>query len=258
MSEAKVKETKYVSSDEYEEEEEQENPNYYFTRAVDDAIIRYNEAEEEGDWMRKNRIYKEEIKEPMEQLVESVFNKFDFSYFDVPYEDVQKRVLHHIVQKLDMYEEGKGKAFSYYSMVARNKLIQINNKNYDRYKEEVRIDDDDVNFDLPKEETFEDVMQRDQFFDEMIDYWRGRISNMFSKERDVRIADALLELFEKRKTIETFNKRGLYVMIREKTGVRRTQHITKVVKKFKEEYQDMKKKYRNEGSIRPENKFFDT
>lgn len=256
MSEVKEKEKKYVNKEEYEEEEE--NSNYYFTKEVDDAILRYNEAHEEGDWMRKNRIYKEEIKEPMEKLVESVFNNFDFSYFDVPYEDVQKRVLHHIVQKLDMYEEGKGKAFSYFSMIARNKFIQINNKNYDRYKEEVRIDNEDVNFDIPMEETFEDVIQRDQFFDEMIDYWRGRISNMFKKERDVRIADALLELFEKRKTIETFNKKGLYVMIREKTGVERTQHITKVVKRFREEYKELKENYDNKGSIRPENKFFDT
>lgn len=215
-------------------------------------------AEIERIEQQKNLIYKSQIKKPFEKLVESIFNKYKFSYFDVPYEDVQQRVVHHLVEKIHMYEKGKGKAFSYFSMIARNKLIQINNKNYDRYKEEVRIDDDETEFDVPMEENFEDVIQRDQFFEEMIGYWRNRIGNMFNKDRDRRIADALLQLFEKRKTIETFNKKGLYVMIREMTGVERTQHITKVVKKFREEYKELVENYRETGSIKPDNKFFET
>jgi hypothetical protein len=207
---------------------------------------------------QKNLIYRNKVKEPFDKLVESIFNKFKFSYFDVPYKDVQQRVVHHLVEKIHMYKKSKGKAFSYFSMIARNKLIQINNKNYDRYKEEVRIDDDEKDFDMPMEETFEDVIQRNEFFEEMIGYWRNRISNMFNKERDIRIADALLEIFEKRKTIETFNKKGLYVMIREMTGVERTQHITKVVKKFREEYKELADNYRESGTIKPDNKFFST
>lgn len=207
---------------------------------------------------KKNLIYRNQVKDPFEKLVESIFNKYKFSYFDVPYEDVQQRVVHHLVEKIHMYKKSKGKAFSYFSMIARNKLIQINNKNYDRYKEEVRIDDDQKDFDMPMEENFEDVIQRDEFFNEMIGYWRNRISNMFNKERDIRIADALLQLFEKRKTIETFNKKGLYVMIREMTGVERTQHITKVVKRFREEYKDLSENYRETGTIKPDNKFFET
>lgn len=204
----------------------------------------------------KNLIYKNEIAKAFTTIAESMFNKLGVSYFDVPYEDVQQRVVHHLVEKIHMYEKSKGKAFSYFSMIARNKLIQINNKNYDRYKEEVRIDDDEKDFDMQMEETFEDVIQRNEFFEEMISYWRNRMSNMFNKERDIRIADALLEIFEKRKTIETFNKKGLYVMIREMTGVERTQHITKVVKKFRKEYKKLIENYRSTGTIKPNNKFF--
>jgi hypothetical protein len=67
----------------------------------------------------------------------------------------------------------------------------------------------------------------------------------------------LIELFKKRKRIETFNKKALYVMIRERSGVERTQHITKVVKKFKEQYYKMAKNYYNTGSIKPNQKFFE-
>jgi len=304
MSKKKV--TKTISRSEKEkEEEEDKNANYYFTTETEDAIIDYNdlndqihrivadyhdidEPDDEDEELRdaienhpkllkdldeempkekqndveelekkKNRIYREEIEYPFEKLVESIFNKYKFSYFDVPYEDVQQRVIHHLIEKIHMYEKHKGKAFSYFSMIARNKLIQINNKNYDRYKESEPIDDPEKDFDLPMEETFEDRIQRNEFFEEMINYWRGRMSSMFNKERDIRIADALLEIFEKRKSIETFNKKGLYVMIREMTGVERTQHITKVVKKFRKEYKNLIENYRNTGSIEPENKFFE-
>lgn len=207
---------------------------------------------------KKNLIYKNEIKEPFEKLVESIFNKYKFSYFDVPYKDVQQRVVHHLIEKIHMYDKSKGKAFSYFSMIARNKLIQINNKNYDRYKEEIRIDKEESEFDLPMEENFEDAIQRDEFFQEIIDYWRNRIGNMFKKQRDIDIANALMNLFEKRKSIETFNKKGLYVMIREMTGVERTQHITKVVKKFRKEYKKLIENYRDTGTIKPDNKFFET
>ena len=223
-----------------------------------EKLPREKQAEIDRLEKKKNLIYRNEIEEPFGKLVESIFNKYKFSYFDVPYEDVQQRVVHHLVEKIHMYEKGKGKAFSYFSMIARNKLIQINNKNYDRYKEEVRIDKEESEFDIPMEETFEDVIQRDQFFQEMIDHWRNRMSNMFKKERDIKIADALLQLFEKRKTIETFNKKGLYVMIREMTGVERTQHITKVVKKFREEYKELSENYRETGTIKPDNAFFES
>jgi len=266
-----------------EDEEEENDDGYYFTEETDKYIEKFNNLTEEVEeieekleeiddpererelskrrdklMLDRNVIYRNEIKEPFEKLVEGVFNNFGFSYFDVPFENVQQRVLHHMVEKIDMYDETKdSKAFSYFSTIARNKFIQINNKNYDRYKAEVRIDDDDNNFDLPMEETFEDVEERDEFFEEMISYWRGRISNMFDKKRDIRIADALLEIFEKRDTIETFNKRQLYVMIREMTGVERTQHITKVVKKFREDYIKLSDNYKNTGSVQPEGKFFE-
>jgi len=317
---SKVVERRVVST----EDDDDGDNDYYFPEETDEHIEKFNkltdqveeieeeledvEDPEERERLEKKRdrlmldrnvIYRNKIKEPFEGLVEGVFNNFGFSYFDVPFENVQQRVLHHMVEKIDMYDETKdSKAVSYFSTIARNKFIQINNKNYDRYKAEVRIDDDDNNFDLPKEETFEDREERNEFFEEMIEYWRGRISNMFDKKRDIRIADALLEtfedreerneffeemieywrgrisnmfdkkrdiriadalleIFEKRDTIETFNKRQLYVMIREMTGVERTQHITKVVKKFREDYAELSRNYKNTGSVQSEGKFFE-
>ena len=51
-----------------------------------------------------------------------------------------------------------------------------------------------------------------------------------------------MELFRTRENIETYNKKALYILIREKTGAK-TQYITKVVKQIKKEYETLYLKY---------------
>ena len=57
-------------------------------------------------------------------------------------------------------------------------------------------------------------------------------SNIFTNKRDIIVADTLLELFKIRENIENFNKKAIYIYIREITGLE-TPIITKVVKKLK-------------------------
>ena len=53
------------------------------------------------------------------------------------------------------------------------------------------------------------------------------IYNLFPKEYDAQIADAILELFRKRDSINVFNKKALYIYIREMIDVK-TPKITKI------------------------------
>jgi hypothetical protein len=62
---------------------------------------------------------------------------------------------------------------------------------------------------------------------------------LFPKGNDASIADAILELFRKRDNIDVFNKKALYIYIREMVDVK-TPKITKIANKlydiFKEKY----------------------
>src|SRR5210317_2483072 len=109
----------------------------YFTQDTQDAIIEYNNS---NDPIVKNQIYKDRIQYPFEKLAENILNTFKFSYFDVPKEDVQKEVVAILIQKIHMFKEGKGKAFSYFSIVAKNYLILNNNSNYKKMKTHDKID----------------------------------------------------------------------------------------------------------------------
>jgi len=65
------------------------------------------------------------------------------------------------------------------------------------------------------------------------------IFEIFPKEYDAQIADAILELFRKRENLDVFNKKALYIYIREQVDVK-TPKITKIANQlydiFKENY----------------------
>ena len=96
----------------------------YFTKDTEDAIILYNKTENK---LNKDKIYKDHIQKSFEKLAEIVYNKWKFTYFDDDPQDVMAEVVAFMIEKIHMYQEGKGKAFSYFTIVARNYLILNNN-----------------------------------------------------------------------------------------------------------------------------------
>jgi len=64
----------------------------------------------------------------------------------------------------------------------------------------------------------------------------------FKSHRDLRIADALVELLRNAEDIDIYNKKIIYVLIRERADVD-TQHITKVVNTFKTLFNSMFEDY---------------
>lgn len=218
----------------------------YFTKETEDAIIYYNSTE---DKLAKDRVYKEKIQKSFEKLAEIVYNKWKFSYFDDEPQDVMAEVVAFMVEKMHMYRSGKGKAFSYFTIVARNYLILNNNSNYKRYK------DTDVLSALPenwdKENNWKEEIVNEEyktFNKRMLEYWDTHLENFFSKKRDIQIADAVLELFRRAEHIENFNKKGLYLLIREMTG-HPTHYITKVVNRMKDKQMELYNEFMDYGDI---------
>ena len=103
------------------------NSRMYFTQLTENAIIRYNKSD---DPRLKNIIYNDHIAYPFDKLVENIIHTFKFYYFDVSSVEVKHEVVSFLVLNMHKFKEGKGKAFSYFSIVAKNYLILHNNKNY--------------------------------------------------------------------------------------------------------------------------------
>lgn len=229
----------------------------YFGTPAQDAIVEYNKTK---DPIKRSKIYEERIKYPFEKLAENVLNTFKFSYFDVPKKDIQTEVVSTMVEKMHMYKEGKGRAFSYFTIIAKNHLILKNNGNFKRWKQNALISDMPESWN-PENDFYEteEASEFREFNDIMLEYWDKHLATIFNKKRDIQIADAVLELFRRSQYIENFNKKHLYLLIREMTDCK-THYITKVVNIMKQHQKKMLNEYLENGdfSVREKPFWIDT
>tara|TARA_Y100000593_G_C4310362_1_gene338037 strand:- start:1660 stop:2370 length:711 start_codon:yes stop_codon:yes gene_type:complete len=221
----------------------------YFGKDVQDAIVRYNLSEDDDE---RNIIYRDEIHKAFDKLCENIINTFKFTYFDVPFEDIKNEVISNLVINIHKYDHTKGsKAFSYFSVVAKNYLILHNNNNYKKYKTHDNLsiikDDLELQPNLAKQEYLIDLTN------ELIRYLDENIPSIFKKKKDINIAYAIVELMKKREDIENFNKKCLYLLVREMTDVK-TSDITKVTNILRKRYKDLVNEYEINGLINGENK----
>lgn len=218
----------------------------YFGTPVQNAIIRYNTSDNP---VIKNRIYKEHIQFAFNKLAENLIHTFKFYYFDYPLEEVKHEVVAFLVMQMPKYQSDKGRAFSYFSVVGKNWLILHNNNNYKKMKIHDQIAVLDYKRNITSEKSLDEADDFNiEFVTQMLEYWDNNITNIFRRQKDILVADSVLELFRKRNNIENFNKKALYIMIREMTGSN-TQHITRVINQMKNYYFSMMEEFQSGGKI---------
>ena len=218
----------------------------YFGTPVQEAIIRYNDSTNPAV---KNRIYSEHIHAAFEKMAENLIHTFKFYYFDYPYEDVKAEVVSFLVMQMPKYDSSKGRAFSYFSVVGKNYLILNNNNNYKKMKSQDGLTRLDYGRNVYTESSQEEINEFNfEFVNQMLEYWDNNIANIFRRQKDILVADAVLELFRRRTDIENFNKKALYIMIREMTGSN-TQHITRVINQMKKYYFNMMEEFTEDGMV---------
>jgi len=222
----------------------------YFSQDTEDAIVEYNNSD---DMHFRNNIYNERISYAFDKLAENILNTFKFSYFQCSHEEVQQEVVSNLVSNIHKYQQGNGKAFSYFSIIAKNFLILYNNGNYKKFKRHTSVDDDEIIYEKkeltvnPKNENQKKELS--EFVRLMINYYDNNLEKIFKKPQELQIAAAVVEIFRRCDSIENFNKKALYLYIREMTSCK-TQSITKVVNKMKDIQSQITKDYLTTGYIK--------
>ena len=223
------------------------NKKMYFDQEVQDAIVHYNKEE---NHIIKNKIYEEKIAYAIDKLVENIINTFKISYFDSKFNDIKQEVVSFIVLNMDRYDESKGyKAFSYFSVVAKNYLIFHNNNNYKKMK--THEDSDSKKIKRLKVNNIETEYNRGrykEFLEQFSIYVENKIDKIFKKQKDKDIAFSILDLISKTEEIDNFYIKAIYILIKEMTGVK-TVEITRVLNIMKKQYMKLNREFSNNGSI---------
>jgi hypothetical protein len=226
----------------------------YFTSDTENAIVKYNAL---TDMDEREIVYRTHIAKPLDKLAENVINRFKFPYINQSFDDTKKQVVSFLVINLPKYTQDKGKAFSYFSVIAKNYLILHNNNGYKQEKRNVYLSDssedyisiDDIDV-IEAPDTFQHEDMK-EFVALMIDYWDRNLTRIFKKKRDIDIATAVVELFRRAEGIENFNKKALYLLIREMTDCK-TSYITKVVNKMRQHIAAQLQEFYSRGTIEGE------
>lgn len=219
----------------------------YFTLDTQAAILEYRL---ETSTAKRNKIFNERIYYAFYKLAENIIHTFKFYYTEVDnINELKHEVIAFLLEKLHLYDDSKGKAYSYFGTIAKRYLIVYNNNNYKRLKGKAAVEEVDEDktllndLVLSHEDNLEDV----SFIDLYIQYVDDNLLEIFPKDQDARVGDAILELFKRRENIDIFNKKALFIYIKEITDAP-TPIITKVIKVLKGIYKEMLNKYLEEGS----------
>jgi DNA-directed RNA polymerase specialized sigma24 family protein len=203
----------------------------YFNQGTEDAIIAYNSTD---DFEIKNEIYREKIHYAFFKLTENIIHTFKFYYTEVEnIEDLQHEVITFLLSKIHLFKPEKGaKAYSYFGTIAKRYLILSNQKNYKKRVDTIDVDvlEEDENHSYEMEDS-QPIELLSYYIDEYTKYCTENIFDLFSKDEDAQIADAVLELFRKREHLDIFNKKALYIYIREIVDAK-TPKITKITNKL--------------------------
>ena len=206
----------------------------YFTQETEDYIVKYNN---QPDPEIRSRIYETHIHHPFFKLTQNIIHTFKFYHTEVEnLEHLQHEIITFLLSKMHLFDPTRGaKAYSYFGTIVKRWLILYNTKNYTKKVKKVDVDvltgeNSTYTYTQGDEKVKSDL---DKYVDIFVKYTSENLLELFPKKNDAQIADAILELFRKRETIEVFNKKALYIYIREMVDVK-TPKITKIADKLHE------------------------
>ena len=218
------------------------NSKKYFTQVHEDAIIEYNQ--ETTTNRRKEELYVSLLKPAFDQMVDKIV--FTYKFTNLPNIDVLRQECKiWLVTVLDKFNPDKGsKAFSYFSVITKNWFIQKVKKNKKQNQREIELTE------LPKElelrhisvfNEYDDIREKEEFWGFL---W-NEIQNWDTeklKENEKKVLEAIKILLESPNDIEIFNKKAIYLYMREITGLN-TKQIVNSLNKMRKRYRIFKTRW---------------
>lgn len=222
---------------------EKPTSNNYFDHRTEASIVKF---QTEPDLEQKKRIFVEEIQPSFLKLIENII--FVYKFHTLGDLDILKNdCLSFLFETLYKFDVSKGsKAFSYFNVIAKNWFIQKVKIYKKKNKSDVYFDkallnklESDDKMVHNHEETLMDMEFLLLLKDE-VKKWRGK----FEKKQEKMVLEAVILLLNNPDLISIYNKKGIYLYIREITGLNTKQVVTNL-SKVKKKYELFKKKYQD-------------
>ena len=219
---------------------------HYFTQDHEDAIIKYVAT---NDLRERTELYEQYIGPAFNEMVDKIVYTYRFTSLpNIDYLKDECKVW--LTTILDKYDPSKGsKAFSYFSVITKNWFIHKVKKTTAQAKREVYYEDiskaSELEF-VSEENTYSATREDAEFWAFLwkeIDTWdTGNL-----KENEKKVLEAVKILLSNPDDIEIFNKKAIYLYLREITGLN-TKQVVNNLNKLRAKYRIFKKNW-NKGEL---------
>lgn len=221
----------------------------YFTNETQKAIEEYQVAK---DGRKKHRLVSKEIIPAFRELAENLIFVFRFkSLHDTP-DELLNDCVSFLYENINKFDPTKGfKAYSYFSIVAKNYLMIRSKKRTASIQRHLSIDDPEApcQEELQKfENTYieePEAMQTQEKFEKL-----NEISNLFfelksklTNSTDIECLEAIKIVFENLNNLDLLKKRALIQYAKENTNLTNKQ-FTFALTNIKRQYREIAHKYK--------------
>jgi len=217
--------------------------NYYFRKDHENAIVKYAKSNSTEE---KDELYRQYIGPVFDEMVDKIV--FTYKFTTLPNIDCLKDECKiWLTTILDKYDPSKGsKAFSYFSVITKNWFIHKVKKHSQSLRRERSIDD------VIHAANHRELVVTNPYLEnrESNDFWKMFFSEMETwstgslKPNEEKVLIAVKTLFDSSGDIEIFNKKAIYLYLREITGLN-TKQVVSNLNKMRTKYRSFRQKWDN-------------
>ena len=212
--------------------------NEYFTKEHENAIVQYALTD---DRKVRTQLYIELIGPVFDEMVDKIVYTYKFTTLPNidPLKEECKIWLTTILDKFN--PDSGSKAFSYFSVITKNWFIHKVKRNSKKTKTELQYDEMPLEIEQEYLSTTNDYLERM----EQYQFWQKLYSEMNEweklklKDNERKVLQAVKILFENAHEIEIFNKKAIYLYLREITGLN-TKQVVNNLNKIRIKYHNFK------------------
>ncbi len=213
--------------------------NNYFTKVHENAIIRYALTDSKAE---RTDLYISYIGPAFDEMVDKIVYTYKFN--NLPNIDYLKDDCKlWLITILDKYDTSRNsKAFSYFSVITKNWFIHKVKQNSKKLKRDLQYEDlnDETEIDqFITENTYESQQRKQQEFWQHLFGEMDKWENLKLKETERKVLQAIKILFNSTDDIEIFNKKAIYLYMREITGLN-TKQIVNNLNRIRKRYRVFK------------------
>jgi hypothetical protein len=222
--------------------------NFYFTKDTQKAIVDYVKSESKEE---KNYLYNNFISKVLKELIDNIVQVYNLG--KLPNIDfLKEECLLYLISNFAKFDESKGSAaFTYFTVIAKNWFFFQFKKNKKRKYEEVDIDEVIYSSKNLNENIEHISVEHDyEIFRESYEFKKGLLLHLTNSRQKMqhekigKVLDSVIYIFENIEELDFINKKGIYVYIREISGLE-TKEISSCLKKIFPLIKDYKNKWNN-------------